>query len=574
MNANDLQEIRKLFDDYLRMYASRDDRLTAHFSDDFSGFTGGGDFLVKDRAEWVAITRQDFAQVKEPIRIELKDLAIQSLADTIAVTTGFFTIHLPIKDHVLSRETARLVLIFRKEQEGWKISHSSISIPYHLVRDGEIYPLKELIDRNQQLEQLVVERTSQLREANESLQRTNEALAREIEERKLSGDALQQSNRKIEAIASVSPDGIGIITLDGKIQFISDKLVKMHGFQPEEARAYLGTPVLDFIDPSSHGSLFENIRKVLEGNDDLKLREYLAVRKDGSRFNIDVKSTVLRDSEGNPTSILYVERDITERKQAEADREKLELRNSQLLKAESLSRMAGAIAHTFNNQLGVVIGNLSIALKSMPQGTDPAGRLTAAMEATQKAAAVSGQMSAFLGQSFEKRELMDLAEICRRNLAVLQAAMPGNVPLLVALPSPGPSVKANGNDIGQMLANLVTNAWEAAADGGGVVHLAVSSVSPEDIPQSHRYPVDWQPQGEDYACLEVADSGIGIEEKDFERIFDPFFSRKFTGRGLGLAVVMGIAKSHGGAVTVESAPGRGSTFRVFLPQATPSPTPA
>src|ERR1035437_4125225 len=119
MNASDYQEIRQLLDDYLRMYSSRDDRLTTYFSEDFSGFTGGGDILVKDREEWVAITRQDFAQVKDPLRIELKDLAIQSLSDTIAVATCFFTIHLPIEDHVLSRETARLVLIFRLESEGW-----------------------------------------------------------------------------------------------------------------------------------------------------------------------------------------------------------------------------------------------------------------------------------------------------------------------------------------------------------------------------------------------------------------------------------------------------------------------
>ena len=138
MNPKDYQLIRQLFDDYLRMYSSRDDRLTTHFSEEFSGFTGGGDFLVKNREEWVAITRQDFAQIKDPIRIELKDLAIQSLADTIAVATGFFTIHLPIKDHILSKETARLVLIFRLESTGWKISHSSISIPNHLVREGEI----------------------------------------------------------------------------------------------------------------------------------------------------------------------------------------------------------------------------------------------------------------------------------------------------------------------------------------------------------------------------------------------------------------------------------------------------
>src|SRR5450759_1273994 len=223
MDASDYQTIRQLFDDYLRMYASRDDRLTTYFSEDFSGFTGGGDFLVKDREEWVAITRQDFAQVKNPLRIELKDLAIQSLADTIAVTTGFFIIHLPIKAHILSRETARLVLIFRKESAGWKISHSSISIPYYLVREGEVYPLKELVDRNQKLEELIAEQTTQLSEANSKLQRTNTELTREIAEHNQAGNALQQSIQKIEAITSVLPDGIGILSLDGKIQFISDK---------------------------------------------------------------------------------------------------------------------------------------------------------------------------------------------------------------------------------------------------------------------------------------------------------------------------------------------------------------
>ena len=220
---NDKQNLRQLFDDYLQMYASRDDRLTTYFSENFSGFTGGGDFLVKDKSEWVAITRQDFAQVKDPIQIELKDVAIQSLADTITVATGFFYIHLPIKDHILSRETARLVLIFRKESTDWKISHSSISIPYYLVREGEVYPMKELTDRNQLLEQLVSERTIQLSRANHNLQQTNKELAREIAERKQAEEALRQSNQKLKAIISASPDGIGMLSLSGKLQCLSDK---------------------------------------------------------------------------------------------------------------------------------------------------------------------------------------------------------------------------------------------------------------------------------------------------------------------------------------------------------------
>jgi two-component system, cell cycle sensor histidine kinase and response regulator CckA len=547
------------------MYSSRDDRLTTYFSEDFSGFTGGGDFLVKNREEWVAITRQDFAQVKDPIRIELKDLSIQSLADTIAVATSFFTIQLPIEDHVLSRETARLVLIFRKESAGWKISHSSISIPYFLVREGEIYPLKELVDRNQMLDGLIAERTSQLNEANDNLRRTNEKLAREIAEHKQAGDALQQSNQKIEAIASVSPDGIGIISLDGKLQFVSDKLVKMHGYSIEQRDGYLGRPVLDFIDPSCHERLIDNTRKALAGKSNNKPTEYLAIRKDNSRFTIDVKSTVLLDSNGNPTSILYVERDITERKQAEADKEKLEAQNRQLQKAESLGRMAGAIAHHFNNQLGVVIGNLEMANDDPPQDAGSVYCLTAAMQAAWKAAEVSGQMLTYLEETHGKSEPLDLTEVCRRGVPLLRAVLPGEAILETDLPSPGPTINANANQIQQILTNLVTNAWEAVAEDGHTIHLRVKTVSPAEITLAHRFPIDWMPRDTAYACLEVTDEGSGIAAKDIENIFDPFFSSKFTGRGLGLPVVLGIVKAHGGVVTVESRSGQGSIFRVFFP---------
>jgi len=164
------QLIRALFDQYIEMYASRDDRLTEIFSENFSGYTGGGNFLVKDREAWVQITRQDFAQVKDPIRIEMLDISTQDLSDDVVVVTGFFRIHLPIADHILSRETARLVLIFRLEGTQWMIVHSGISIPYHLVEDGEVYPLHGLQERNDALLSLVEERTRELAEANRKLE--------------------------------------------------------------------------------------------------------------------------------------------------------------------------------------------------------------------------------------------------------------------------------------------------------------------------------------------------------------------------------------------------------------------
>ena len=250
---------------------------------------------------------------------------------------------------------------------------------------------------------------------------------------------------------------------------------------------------------------------------------------------------------------------------AEAEKAKLEAQNRQLQKAESLGRMAGAIAHHFNNQLTAVMGNLELAIGDLPRGAGPAGKLTAAMQAAREAAEVSSLMLTYLGQTHAKHEPLDLSEVCRRSLPLLQAAMPKDMVLETDLPSPGPAISANANQIQQVLTNLVTNAWEAVGDGRGAIHLTVKTVSPADIPASHRFPIDWQPQDNAYACLEVADTGCGIADKDIEKLFDPFFSSKFTGRGLGLSVVLGIVRAHGGAVTVESEPGQGSTFRVFLP---------
>ena len=173
MDTLDQHVIRQLFDDYIRMYASRDDRLTEFFSEDFSGITGSGEELTRELDEWIAITRQDFAQVKDPLRIELKDLITQSLSDTIAVATSSFIIHLPIKDHILSRKTARLVLIFRKESAGWKICHSSISIPFAMAQEGEIYPLQDMEERNKLLEELIEERTIELSEAKKAAEAAN-----------------------------------------------------------------------------------------------------------------------------------------------------------------------------------------------------------------------------------------------------------------------------------------------------------------------------------------------------------------------------------------------------------------
>jgi CheY-like chemotaxis protein len=174
-------------------------------------------------------------------------------------------------------------------------------------------------------------------------------------------------------------------------------------------------------------------------------------------------------------------------------------------------------------------------------------------------------MLTYLGHVIEKREPLNLSEICRMSFPLIQTAMPKNVVLETDLLSPGPTINANAQQIQQIQLNLVTNAWEAVGDNQGIIHLTVRMVPSADIATSHRFPVNWQPDDTLYACLEVRDNGCGIADKDLEEIFSPFFSTKFTGRGMGLPVVLGLVQAHRGVITAKSRPGQGSVFRVFFP---------
>ena len=289
-----------------------------------------------------------------------------------------------------------------------------------------------------------------------------------------------------------------------------------------------------------------------------------SVLKSGERW-LEITVDPVFDGNNNISGVVHVVSDITERKRAEAEKAELEEQNRQLRKAESLERMAGAIANIFNNQLHVVTGYLGMVIGDLPPDDSHAVKLTKALQAVRKASEVSGFLTVSLGQIPGKPELLDLAELSLMNLPILQAGKPEDVELETDLPSPGPVISANAKQIQQLLANLMINAWESIGDGTGDIHLSVRTVSPADIPASHRFPVEWHLQEQPYACLEVTDSGCGIQEKDMEKIFDPFFSTKPTGMGLGLSVVLGIVKAHDAVITVEGRISGGSVFRVFFP---------
>jgi PAS domain S-box-containing protein len=316
------------------------------------------------------------------------------------------------------------------------------------------------------------------------------------------------------------------------------------------------------LHPEDRQRAVETIQLALRGEKEFD-SEFRVLWPDGTIRHLHAYAVVQRNVSGQPLRMIGTNWDITTHHRLEVLQKELEAKSQQFQKSESLGRMAGAIAHHFNNQLQVVRLNLELAASNRPETAEPDQGLSTAMQATRKAAEVSSQMLTYLGQSQVGQETLNLAEICRQSLALLKSTLPPCVVLEADLPSTGPGVHANGSQIKQVLMNLITNAWESSGDGRGAIRLSVKTASAAEILAADHFPLDWQPQATAYACLEVADTGAGITAAKIQNIFDPFYSTKFIGRGLGLSVVLGIMRSHDGVVTVESEPSRGASSGSF-----------
>lgn len=294
------------------------------------------------------------------------------------------------------------------------------------------------------------------------------------------------------------------------------------------------------------------------------LREEPVVYPDGQVRIVLTKKYPIFDELGRVIGTGNISRDITRQKELEAERIELERRRL-AEKTESLKRMSGAVAHHFNNMLSAVIGNLELYRSQLSSAGTTEVYLVEAERAAHRAADVGGMLLTYLGQTQLHCRPMDLGAFCTRHLPAIRASLPSGLRLEPELPDSGPVVEADATQLLRVVLALVVNAGEAMQPDTGALRISVTTARFEDFTDRACW-LDGgtQRQGR-CACLSIRDEGRGMNEAMLERIFDPFFTDKFTGRGLGLPVALGILKAHGGAIAVDSEPGRGSTFRVLLP---------
>lgn len=284
---------------------------------------------------------------------------------------------------------------------------------------------------------------------------------------------------------------------------------------------------------------------------------------DGEERTVNIATSCLASDQGT-VQMLAVVRDITERKQAESERLRLSRELLEAQKLESLGLMAGATAHHFNNMLAAVIGYLDLLDGFVPAETRAGGYLANAMRAARRGAELSHFMLRYTGQGGHGEAVTDFSREVGRMLDTLADDLPAGVGLQRSIASNLPAVSLDVDDLHWIMSNLVANGVEACAETGGTITIE-ADVDRFDATRLQRTVGTVAPPPGRYVYLRVADNGCGMDRNTRARMFDPFYSTKFVGRGLGLAIVGSIIRTCRGAILVDSAPGDGTTVWLLLP---------
>jgi len=376
--------------------------------------------------------------------------------------------------------------------------------------------------------------------------------------------ALRESEEKFKAAFEGSHDAITITTKEGKVLDCNQRALEMYGLESKEG--FLHRRPADFSPPfqpdgrPSREVSREKIDKVMrEGG--FSRFEWLHQRTNGETLPAEIILTSYRL--GGETVLQATIRDITERKRAEEERERLQAQLLQAQKMESVGRLAGGVAHDFNNMLGVIVGNAELAMLEVTPDHPVSTNLQQIFKTAQRSAGLVRQLLGFARKQTVSPKVLDLNDTVSGMLKMIRRLIGEDIDL-VWMPGPGQwTVKMDPTQIDQVLANLMVNARDAIAGVGKV------TIKTENIVLDAAYctrNTGFVP-GE-YVMLAVSDNGCGMGKEILEHLFEPFFTTKELGKGtgLGLATVYGIVKQNDGFISVESKPGEGTTFMIYIPR--------
>jgi PAS domain S-box-containing protein len=382
---------------------------------------------------------------------------------------------------------------------------------------------------------------------------------RDITERKRAEDAVMESRELLNAIVEGTSDAVYVKDVCGRFRLVNRAASRFTGKSPEEM---IGRDVTVLFSEEEARGVMEKDRALMAHGGTITYEEEFVLR--GERRVFLTTKGALSDAHGTTSGIFGISRDITELKRIEAERLEMERRLLNSQKMESLGVLAGGIAHDFNNLLTVILGNLDLTLEKVPHDSPVCRNIEDSMNACQRAAKLVCQLLDYAGKGRYLLRNTDLNEVVHDNAPLFRSSISGGSELAVITASGLPGINADPDQLRQVIMNLVINAAEAIGGGSGVITVSTGILECDDSYLALSR-LDEKPLPGNFVYLEVSDTGPGMDAETRKRLFEPFYTTRFMGRGLGMSAVLGIVRIHGGAIVLESEAGRGTVVRVLFP---------
>ncbi len=376
---------------------------------------------------------------------------------------------------------------------------------------------------------------------------------------RLADEALKENELKYRTIVDSIEEGYFEIDLDRNLTFFNDPLCKMLGYTPDEMT---GKSTREFTSPATIQKMDQIYAQVQKSGEPIRVTGYDAVRKDGQGLALELTASLILKSKGNPVGFRGVLRDVSERKDAEAEKRKIETQVQQAQKMESIGTLAGGIAHDFNNILMGIQGNASLMSLKTESSHPNYEKIKNIETYVENGTELTRQLLGFARRGKYHAIATDLNDVIQKSASMFGRTKK-EVRIHTDLMPTIWTVEVDRGQIEQALLNLYVNAWQAMPEGGDLYLKTENVLLDADFEHDKPYRVETG----NYIKISVTDTGSGIDNETRQRIFEPFFTTKEMGRGtgLGLASVYGIIKSHGGYINVYSETDLGTTFTIYLP---------
>jgi PAS domain S-box-containing protein len=523
-------------------------------------------------------TKEAIDSLSKKVRAEkeLQSLLLTSMNDEVwfADTSGHFTLANPAACKAFSVESAGDIDIQRFAQSLEVLRPDGTPRPVE-----EAPPLRalagEVVLDQEEIVRLPISGDLRYRLVNSTPVRDAQgtiigcvSVVRDITERKHVEDKLRTSESDLRQAQAVAHVGSWRWDINSDRLIWSDEMFRIFGIPPEEFSGSWKAVIARFVHPDDRAKV-ESANSAVIKDQELGSIEYRIVRPDGSVHTLlDRTGEMALDSKGRPSVLIGVVLDITDRRRAEAEKEAMQAQLVQAQKMDAIGQLAGGVAHDFNNLLTGILGNIGIIRSDLPASSPLAANLIAAETAARQATDLARGLLTFSRKAVVSTVPLNMADTLDATLAILKQSLPATMNIVRDVEQTTWSVRADQAQMAQVILNLAVNARDAM-EGRGTFTVSIKNVHvDEDYAHTHSFA-----RTGDFVHLSFADTGPGISDEVREHLFEPFFTTKATGSGtgLGLSIVYGAIKQANGWITVDSSPGRGATFDVFLPRCLAEP---